>query len=520
MRSGSPIPLRQRAAAQLELRRRQQAKQFTDPDIVHWIDSHFWIPEANDGAGGPIVLMEYQKAVLREAVRTDAEGKFVYDVVVWSDIKKSAKSTIAAARALWAAFQNHWGSVKIVANDLKQADSRVAYYLRRAIELNKELDKIATIKPSGYQVRLPNRTIIEAIPVDPSGEAGGNDDVIVFSELWAAKNVAAQRMWTEMTLSPTKAGYSQRWVETYAGFSGESILLEMLYEKGVKRGEHIGAQIGFPDLELYRNGKMLVMWNQTPRCPWQTDEYYASEAMVLTESEFNRVHRNQWASSEEKFVPIEWWDNCRDDAMPDLVKDDTPCIVAMDAAVSNDSFGLLMLSGRQDIPGCELEIRQEFNEDGDLINETVIPHYDIRYANAWTPPPGGKIDFQGTPENPGPETELRRLLAENNVVEVVYDPFQLEDMAGRLATELIARLYPFNQAQPRLIADKGLQDKIRNRRIHHKGEVELREHIDNANAKVDAEERKLRIIKRAQHLKVDLAVCASMAADRAEFWRL
>ena len=37
-----------------------------------------------------------------------------------------------------------------------------------------------------YKTSLPNNTIIEAIPIDPAGEAGGNDDLIIFSELWAA----------------------------------------------------------------------------------------------------------------------------------------------------------------------------------------------------------------------------------------------------------------------------------------------------------------------------------------------
>src|SRR6185295_9460826 len=153
----------------------------------------------------------------KEAERKDASGQYVYSVIIWSDIKKSIKSSIAAAVALYRAEQVRYGSIKIVANDLKQADSRVAFYARRAMELNPAHFSSWKIKPSGYRIETPNHTVIEAIPVDPKGEAGGNDDLIIFSELWAANQTAAQRMWTEMTLSPTKYGYSQRWVETYAG---------------------------------------------------------------------------------------------------------------------------------------------------------------------------------------------------------------------------------------------------------------------------------------------------------------
>ena len=58
-------------------------------------------------------------------------GQFVYSTVVWSDVKKSIKSCLAAAVCLWWSVSHPWSSIKVVANDLKQADSRVAFYIRR-----------------------------------------------------------------------------------------------------------------------------------------------------------------------------------------------------------------------------------------------------------------------------------------------------------------------------------------------------------------------------------------------------
>jgi phage terminase large subunit-like protein len=52
---------------------------------------------------------------------------------------------------------------------------------------------------------------------------------------------------------------------------------------------------------------------------------------------------------------------------------------------------------------------------------------------------------------------------------------------------------------------------IQERRIVHGGEPDLREHIGNANAEIDPEERKIRIVKRSELLKIDLAVAMSMA---------
>ena len=472
---------------------------FREDDPVKWITAHFWIPELR----GPMRLFPYQIACLKEATRRDETGKFVYSTVVWSDIKKSAKSTIAAAVGLWRAFQVDWGTVYVVANDLKQADSRVSYYMRRGIELNPAMSGVK-VKPSGYKITTPGKSTVESIPIDPKGEAGSNADMIIFSELWGAKQAAAKQMWSEMTLSPLKFGLSQRWIETYAGFEGESPILEMLYNQGVNEGQRL--DLSYEDIEtgefydltglnVYANpaARLFCLWNDRPWLPWQTPEYYSQEEAILEPSEFQRMHRNQWASSLDKFVPDEWVYACQDDYMPPLKKDQ-PVILVSDAAISGDSFGVLMLSGR-----------------GNGM-------YDIRYAKAWKPPKGGKIAFS-TPDKTGPEDEIRRLMGEYYVIEWVYDPYQLEDMAGRFKLELITHVYPFGQGQPRLIADKKLQDNIKSRALRHRGDIELVTHIKNANAKHEGD-NKLRLVKRSPESKIDLAVCASMGLDRAQYWQL
>lgn len=486
------------AKEELQLRKIRQIAQenrrneLLDP--VGWIEKHFYIPELS----GSIELRPYQKAVLRESQRKDDNGHFIYSIVVWSDIKKSAKSTIAAAMALYVAHLHQWASIKIIANDLKQADSRVAYYLRRAIELNERMTNVKQVK---YTTTIQgNNSTIEAIPIDPSGEAGGNDDLLIFSELWAARHKAIQTMWTEMTLSPTKFGKSQRWVETYAGHTGQSPILEQLHRQGVKEGRQIdlsytdknGRYHDLSDLEVYANGPLLCLWNTKPRCPWQTPEYYASEATVLTPNEFNRVHRNQWTSATDTFVPPEWWHSCQVN-LPELKPKDT-IVLAMDAGVSNDNFALV-------------GVRKWMNDGTDIV-----------YSRRWLPPEGGKISFTN-PDNPNdrdtPEGEIRYLCDTYNVVMVAYDPYQLEDMANRLGREGVAWFFAFSQGAQRLTADSGLRVAIREKKIRHDGNPVLTEHVLNAGAKTDSEDSKIRIVKRATHLKVDLCVALSMARDRS-----
>lgn len=470
--------IRQRAQ-QLQAERSQISLQMSASD---WIERYFWIPELK----GPMHLYPYQKAVLDYALTPDQNGNFKYSTVVWSDIKKSAKSSIAAAVGLWVAYRTPWGSVYAVANDLKQADSRVGYYARRAVELNQTM-KIG-VHQKGYRLEFPNRAFTESIPIDPTGEAGSNADMVIFSELWGAHEDAQQRMWVEMTVPPTKFGKSFRWVETYAGYLGESNLLHTLYELGIKHGARVVLP-GFEDLELYENrpARTLVLWNTRPRLPWQTPEYYLEQEAVLPPNEYLRIHRNQWVSPQQEFIPAEWWHACHWQShnlseFP-LPQANTPMVFAIDAGLSNDYFAIVGVWRKGD---------------------KIIPHYVRR----WIPPRNGKLDFGE------PEAEIRRLCTQYNIVEWTYDEYQLHDMTTRLRRDGLGWFKPFPQQTLRAIADKLLYDTIASRNIIHDGNNVLEEALRNADAKIEGD-KKLRLVKRSASMHIDPAVALSMANHEA-----
>ena len=475
-------------------------------DLIKWIKKEFYIPETkNDPVlKGRIGLQQYQEDALREALSKREDGNYKYSIILWSDIKKSIKSTIAAAVNLARAWHTEWGEFFIIANDLKQADSRVAKYLRRAIELNPKFKKIA--KTVGYTTRVPSRSFIEAIPIDPTGEAGSNADMLTWSELWGSNQEAQARMWSEMTLSPTKRGQSFRWIESYAGFHGESTLLYSLYELGVKHGRMLWPDRLYPvtggepkPLELFVNEEagMLCLWNTVPRCPWQTPDYYREESKILLPSEFDRMHRNQWVTSTETFLPMEWYDACQrnHEEWPRIDKETQSMVIAVDAGVSDDNFGVWMGCRHPEKPDHVLKI----------------------FSQKWEPKKGQKIDFQGTEENPGPELVIRRLIKEYNVVWMTYDEHQLWDMMNRLRKDGLTIIKRFDQGEKRLLSDSQLRTIVREKRYWHRGEPDEREHFQNADAKVDPEDSKIRIVKRTDDGKIDLCVCASMGTFEVLF---
>jgi len=219
----------------------------------------------------------------------------------------------------------------------------------------------------------------------------------------------------------------------------------------------------------------------------------AAEARVLLNAEWEDIDTGQ------RFLPsMLLWDSCLAH-IPPLTEHD-PMILAMDAAVQNtmqaDCFAIV------GVTRCP--------EDDEIVV--------VRFVQVWEPS-GHPIDFLGSETDPGPEMVVKMLAERYNIVCVVYDPFQLHDMATRLAREGVAWFKEFNQAGRRLEADQQLLSLICQRRLMHDGNEILRQHIDNADRKLD-DNGKLRIVKREQRQKVDAAVALSMAAHQCLFLRL
>lgn len=192
----------------------------------------------------------------------------------------------------------------------------------------------------------------------------------------------------------------------------------------------------------------------------------------------------------DHFLPsVALWDACYDDALSPLDKH-TPCVLAMDAGESNDTFATVIVSKH---PG-----------DPDRLA--------VRYVRAYVPSKGVPLDFDAI------EADIRALVSSYAIQQIAYDPFLLGQMIRRLTSggaPISAPAEPFHQGADRLEADKALYDLITQRRIAHSGDPDLRQHLANANRKVDAESRKLRIVKRTYSQKIDLAVALAMACHRA-----
>lgn len=214
----------------------------------------------------------------------------------------------------------------------------------------------------------------------------------------------------------------------------------------------------------------------------------AKEARVLADAE--------WEDDEDtkRFLDsMLWWDACQEALPPLSVRE--PLILGVDAAVGrknqmSDCFGIV----------------------GVTRHPVDRKRVATRFVQKWQVRPGEKIDYTGTEIDPGPRLVLKRLCREYNVKCVAYDEYQLVDMMQQVEREERVWCDPFGQTGDRLLADKQLLDVIVGKRYAHDGNPELRQHIDNADRKVDEDGSRFRIVKGRG--KIDLAVCDSMAVAR------
>jgi len=234
--------------------------------------------------------------------------------------------------------------------------------------------------------------------------------------------------------------------------------------------------------ELFAYGHTLPDWHAWQR-PTHDNPFIAPAEIRAMERDmptdvYNQEVLAQFTTlSAQQFLPsMTLWDACQ--APPTPINAREPLVCALDAGVDSDTFGLVGV-------GKGLTVRLIMN---------------------WVPT-GDPLDYRII------EAEIRAMLTRVNVIQIAYDPYQAHYLAQRLSDTVWCQ--PFGQGGDRLEADRLLLDTIMQRGIAHDGNEQLRAHLSHADRQMDADGRRLRIVKRAPNKKIDLAVCLSMACYRA-----
>ena len=279
----------------------------------------------------PFKLLPAERAFLEHAFKRDDDGRLLYPEQIYSCPKKSGKTTFAGIHTLTTLllFGGSYPEATICANDQEQSVGRVFTMIRRIIESSPLLKREAKITQD--RITFPAFEVtISAIPSNFATAAGGNQNISVFDELWAFTSERSRRLWDELVPPPTRQ-IACRLTTTYAGYEGESLLLQDLYRRGLQQ-----PQIGD---DLHAGDGILMFWSHSPVAPWQDERWLAEMRRTLRPNAYQRLVLNEFASAESQFVDMAAWDSC---VQPSLVpsSERLPIYVGVDASVKRDSTAL------------------------------------------------------------------------------------------------------------------------------------------------------------------------------------
>lgn len=450
----------------------------TEPKFTRWRNDPIAFVQdvlRDPETGRPFVLYPAQALFLRAALTVGPDGRLPYPELVFSCPKKSGKTATAAMATLYVVvvLGGRYAEAYCVANDLEQAQGRVFQAIARIVEASPLLRKAAKLTGSKIEFSSTGATIT-ALASDYASAAGANPTLSVFDELWGYTSERSRRLWDEMVPVPTRT-VSVRLTTTYAGFEGESDLLEGLYKRGVQ-GEEVAPA-------LYRQDGLLMFWSHEPVAPWQSPEWIEQMRAQLRANAFLRMIENRFVTSESSFVDPAWWAACEDlEARPLVAAPDRSVVVGVDASVKRDSTAIVACTW-----------------------EPTTQKVRLVWHRIFQPSPERPLDFEATVER-----SLLELRERFHVVEVAFDPYQLVSVAQRLTAAGLP-MVEFPQTSGNLTeASSNLYELVKAANLIVYPDDAIRLAVQRAIA-IETP-RGWRIAKEKASHKIDVVVALAMAA--------
>lgn len=503
----------------------------TVPPICEWIESNFILPESVNqrnfqlGQARYIRLETYQKRILHHLFTIRQNGKLPYNRMVWSQIKKSGKTTIAAAILAWAACELESPNYFLVlANSKQQSVGRI---FQAAVPTLRALGhKVPLALNSRPFIRCKNGTDIEVIANNFEDQSGAGYGGVFGSEIWSFVTERDVRLLEELPPIPTRNISFNYW-ETYAGFKNESKVLLQYHGqifKDTDEKEATRRARPVPGLEdivtLSNSGDIIPACWHIPetglfyfndherRMPNQLGEageiYYAGEkALALRESAYIRLHENRWQDSEGGFLLSEWIERSISNDLPNNL---APMVVAIDAS-----------RGRRDCVAI-VGVNQEFERYRTKFVKIEQPQGSDFDLDQMVGEEIWRLFRQGLIyRREGLPHEQALVNAGKVPIEVWYDPYQMHQVAINLREKRGLLMAEFSQHSERTMADTFLFQQYKDARIDNPDNKTLLEHLKNARAEdVGDNANQMRIRKgKGTQIAEDGVVAQSMATWRA-----
>lgn len=456
--------------------------------------------------GQPFELLPFQKQLIEDMYLEDEDGKRLRRTYVAGLPRKSGKSQLGAALALYHLIgDRHDSAPQVISAAGDRAQARLVFdEARRMVQMSPELSEICTVYKNEIRCDL-NSGVYKAVSADAGLQQGLNPSFVVFDELHVFKNAD---LFDALTLGSAARRSPLTLVISTAGYDLESPL-GVLYEQGrktdghlmngeVRRGERVNPAFGMCWWGPTREDMAVEGWRHDDPVQWErfnpawdimpnpVAEF--TQACVQThESAFIRYRLNGWTSAAEAFLPAGSWEALETDRR---LEDHEEVVLGFDGAWKGDSTALVAVA---------------------------VSDFHIEVLGSWEAPEGDP-DWR-TPAS-DVEDAIREACERFTVRELAADPWRFEQSLLKLLEEGIPVVeFPTNSRARMNPATVGFYQAVMDGEVSHNGDLVLKRHLDNCILKESPQGAVITKEYRSSRRFIDLAVAAVIGVARARSWR-
>lgn len=436
----------------------------------------FLLVPRGHGAGKPVKLRDFQREIITGAFAPGVRTALV------SMPRGNAKTTLAAMLGLAELFVGGASAeVLVVASDQRQAN--ITFNLaRRMVELNPVLAERVHVYRDRLYVPETDSNLIP-LPAEYGALQGYDPSLLIVDELhvvtaevWEAATTAAGKRPESLTLAistPASSEDSVMWSLVKHGRAGDD---PQFYFKEYAAPEGCAVD----DRDAWRTANPALACSD----PFLAEDALEAVRKTIREPVFRQLRLGQWAKGVDSWLPFGAWEALEDSSREVTGK----VVLGFDGSASGDSTALI---------GC-----------------TVGPDPHVFVVGLWENP--------GDPRWRVPRTEVtdtvRDAFSRWDVVELAADPWGFRSELETWAQEHgERRVLEWNTAHARRMApatDRMYQAVV-GTELTHDGDTRLAAHFSHAVAKRTPMGDLITKDKRNSPRKIDAAVAAVVALDRA-----
>jgi len=445
---------------------------------IVWFAEQYLVVPRGVGAKAPFVLRPWQVDIVRAMFPT--QGRPRQGLV--SMPRGNGKTGLAAVLAVYSLFADDVESaqVLVVASDERQA-GHVLRAAARMIELSPELD--ARCHHYADRLHVPQTdSEMRALPADIGALQGWDPSLMVVDEL----HVVTEDVWEAVTSASGKRPESLTLAISTPADTTDSVM-----HKLVQYGRE-GADASFVYVEHSApDGCDLDDEEAWARANPALDDFLSRDALraqrrTIREEAFRRYRLGQWVGRADAWLPQGAWAAL---SAPQTLRNTTRIVLAFDGSTSGDSTA--------------------------LIGATVEDEPYVFVAGLWeSQGPGWRVPREEV------TAAVHAAFRRYRVVELACDPWgwqsEIEAWAKRHGARKVIEVNTAHAARMAPATDR-MFAAVMEGRVTNDGDPRMARHFDHAVARSTNLGDLISKDKKGSARKIDSAVAAILAFDRAAF---